>query len=590
MMKKMQKMEAKKEERKRRRKEKKLQEVTWKDEESQRITSKGNRPEKKNPYLQIKAAKLDSATDISALRQTTSQSILKTAGTQPNEDSFKLQGSQRDSEEVEEDQFTGGQWLEEALFEELEELTKEVVKLSDMAPSFSGQALKNQLTTPVPVQLTQKTDRQEEVPTFDFEEAEPEDFPEDLPFEENDPNDIPLPPSLVDNEDDIRSAMGDNVGDEIFGAANIIQAAGAEPIEPQSFGDSHSVFSSGATSNGDNDISDAMSMISLGSDASKIFDAAFNTSTVFRRPRLPPRLRIISTEGQKEVRAPQKPKRQRIKRVDKKLQIIDFLADFDDMSLLERVSNRKKKIQDDSEKFLLPDNDVLEQDFDENMFCAKKFAMRDFPFLRLGQRVHRQNTENPDEEQSDHQNGDSHDAPEPNFASDDDFPVGDFAPPDDDDDDIPAHFPDETFNEDNATPMDTNGLPQPEVGLGELAQVKQVEKIKMKFDRRNRRVNVKTVKKEMWNVIKEAREKSFLEKENIENEAEEPEANFGTTTFTDMQEELQSKLEGENKENLTPAMALVCVLYLANEKGLELEQTSESNFLIKAPEKDVTAS
>ena len=37
----------------------------------------------------------------------------------------------------------------------------------------------------------------EEVPTFDFEEAEPEDFPEDLPFEENDPNDIPLPPRFV---------------------------------------------------------------------------------------------------------------------------------------------------------------------------------------------------------------------------------------------------------------------------------------------------------------------------------------------------------------------------------------------------------
>ena len=31
-------------------------------------------------------------------------------------------------------------------------------------------------------------------------------------------------------------------------------------------------------------------------------------------------------------------------------------------------------------------------------------------------------------------------------------------------------------------------------------------------------------------------------------------------------------------ENLTPEMALVCVHYLANEKGLELEQTSESNF------------
>ena len=87
--------------------------------------------------------------------------------------------------------------------------------------------------------------------------------------------------------------------------------------------------------------------------------------------------------------------------------------------------------------------------------------MRDFSFLRLGQRVHRQNTENPDDEQHENDQGESHDAPEPNFASDDDFPVGDFAPPDDDDDDIPAHFPDETFNEDNATPMDTNGLPQP---------------------------------------------------------------------------------------------------------------------------------
>ena len=90
--------------------------------------------------------------------------------------------------------------------------------------------------------------------------------------------------------------------------------------------------------------------------------------------------------------------------------------------------------------------------------------MRDFPFLRLGQRVHRQNTENDlDGEQSDHQNDNDidNDAPEPNFGSDDDFPVGDFAPPDDDDDDLPAHFPDDTLADDNQTPMDTNGLPQP---------------------------------------------------------------------------------------------------------------------------------
>ena len=76
----------------------------------------------------------------------------------------------------------------------------------------------------------------------------------------------------------------------------------------------------------------------------------------------------------------------------------------------------------------------------------------------------------------------------------------------------------------------------------------------MKFDRRNRRVNVKTVKKEMWNVIKEAKQKSFIEKENIENEAEEPGTNLGATTFTEMQEELQSKLEGENKGKTGPGI------------------------------------
>ena len=200
--------------------------------------------------------------------------------------------------------------------------------------------------------------------------------------------------------------MGDNVGDEIFGAANIIQAAGAEPIEPQSFGDSHSVFSSGATSHGDNDISDAMSMISLGSDASKVSSdrnwnfsfAKFNnfsfldiwrclqyiysvpstsiTSTItnnkYRRPK-----RSSSTSKTKETKnktggqVSNILRNHKLKLIFRKAQIIDFLADFDDMSILERVSNRKKKIQDDSEKFLLPDNDVFEQDFDENMWVHR---------------------------------------------------------------------------------------------------------------------------------------------------------------------------------------------------------------------------
>ena len=57
-------------------------------------------------------------------RQSTSQTILTTAGTQPNDDSFKLQRALKDSEQLVEDQFTEGEWLGEELFDELEELTK----------------------------------------------------------------------------------------------------------------------------------------------------------------------------------------------------------------------------------------------------------------------------------------------------------------------------------------------------------------------------------------------------------------------------------------------------------------------------------
>ena len=57
-------------------------------------------------------------------RQSTSQTILTTAGTQPNDDSFKLQRALKDSERLVEDQFTEGEWLGEELFDELEELTK----------------------------------------------------------------------------------------------------------------------------------------------------------------------------------------------------------------------------------------------------------------------------------------------------------------------------------------------------------------------------------------------------------------------------------------------------------------------------------
>ena len=51
-------------------------------------------------------------------------------------------------------------------------------------------------------------------------------------------------------------------------------------------------------------------------------------------------------------------------------------------------------------------------------------------------------------------------------------------------------------------------------------------------------------------------------------------------TFLQLREDLNDVLEGDDKKNLTTGMSLGCVLYLANENGLELQNTSLSDFTI----------
>jgi len=166
------------------------------------------------------------------------------------------------------------------------------------------------------------------------------------------------------------------------------------------------------------------------------------------------------------------------------------------------------------------------------------------------------------------------------------------------DDDVPEAFDppsDELLGDGDELPSGEHegGLPVPNVpGEQSLLKVKQVDRIKMNYDKRARRVNVRVVKNEMWGIIEDARDKSLSEeKENLENDAEPDLASVQATTFSELRLDLDDKLEGDNRENLTPAMALVCVLYLANEKNLELEQNDEMNndFLIRAPQAKSTS-
>ena len=102
-------------------------------------------------------------------------------------------------------------------------------------------------------------------------------------------------------------------------------------------------------------------------------------------------------------------------------------------------------------------------------------------------------------------------------------------------------------------------------------------------------MNVRKVKESMWTLIDQDHKNSSTtsEKENEENDCERSARDY---TFNDMREELKSVLTGDTRENLTPAMSLVCLLYLANEKGLELKQEpgNLSNFAIVAPKDQKT--
>ena len=70
------------------------------------------------------------------------------------------------------------------------------------------------------------------------------------------------------------------------------------------------------------------------------------------------------------------------------------------------------------------------------------------------------------------------------------------------------------------------------------------------------------------------------DKENsFANEADEMEL----MTFRQLRSDLNDVLDGEDKQNLTTGMSLGCVLYLANEKGLELKSTSLNDFTIYKP-------
>ena len=144
------------------RRKRKLQSVVYDD--AAKISDK-KLIEVKNPYLAIRAAKLDSATDISELKLSTSGVDALSAGIHPNDDANLIpviHDGPTDNELT-------CDWIGDIL-DDFADLTKvknikkefytgflkEIETMKDIAPSFSSASLGNHLTTPVPAPMSQR--------------------------------------------------------------------------------------------------------------------------------------------------------------------------------------------------------------------------------------------------------------------------------------------------------------------------------------------------------------------------------------------------------------------------------------------------
>ncbi|KAK3590125.1 hypothetical protein CHS0354_041175 [Potamilus streckersoni] len=111
-----------------------------------------------------------------------------------------------------------------------------------------------------------------------------------------------------------------------------------------------------------------------------------------------------------------------------------------------------------------------------------------------------------------------------------------------------------------------------------LAQPYKVAKIDIEYAKTAKKLDVKRLKSTMWNVLTK-HESSPEEAQNVNNNSLEAEKRLtgfvremtGSCTFQELLTDLPSKLSGQTAHNLSVPIAFVCLLHLANEKTLKLE-------------------
>ncbi|NXI50698.1 CND2 protein, partial [Chloroceryle aenea] len=111
--------------------------------------------------------------------------------------------------------------------------------------------------------------------------------------------------------------------------------------------------------------------------------------------------------------------------------------------------------------------------------------------------------------------------------------------------------------------------------LNLIAEPQKVNKIMIQYAKTAKKMDMKRLKKNMWDLLTDGEKKDTEEKMEGAKEEEDTSAVAGEKVFSDITKELLHRLPSVMAHNLSVPLAFACLLHLANEKNLKLEGTED---------------
>ncbi|NXC38936.1 CND2 protein, partial [Penelope pileata] len=117
--------------------------------------------------------------------------------------------------------------------------------------------------------------------------------------------------------------------------------------------------------------------------------------------------------------------------------------------------------------------------------------------------------------------------------------------------------------------------------LNLVAEPQKVNRIAIQYAKTAKKMDMKRLKQNMWDLLIDIQKKTVAEIEDVENQTD-ASVVTGEKAFSSITKELLHRLPSMMAKNLSVPLAFACLLHLANEKNLELKGTEDlSDVIVK---------